>query len=158
MAVGPGAGGVAARRIACTIVRSRRCPLLLVIDTSVLIAVIAAEAERPALIRATRGAELVAPASVHWEVGNACSAMLKRRRASLAQVHAMLAAYAQIPLRLLEIDLGRALELADRLGLYAYDAYLLAAAQAQRAPLMTLDQALARAAREAGIMLKEITA
>jgi predicted nucleic acid-binding protein len=127
-----------------------------VVDTSVLIAVIAAEAERPALIRLTKGAELVAPASVHWEVGNACSAMLKRRRASLAQVRAMLAAYAKIPIRFLEVDLASALEMADALGLYAYDAYLLAAARGQRAPLLTLDQALARAAREAGLTLMEV--
>ena len=128
----------------------------IVVDTSVLIAVIAGETERPALIRATEGADLVAPASVHWEVGNACSAMLKRRRASLAQVRAMLAAYAQIPLRFLEVDLGVALELADEFGLYAYDAYLLASARAQRVALLTLDQALARAARDAGIRLVEI--
>ncbi|HJS48616.1 MAG TPA: type II toxin-antitoxin system VapC family toxin [Gemmatimonadales bacterium] len=127
-----------------------------VVDTSVLIAVIAAEAERPALIRLTKGAELVAPASVHWEIGNACSAMLKRRRASLAQVRAMLTAYAKIPIRFLEVDLAPALEIADAFGLYAYDAYLLATARAQRAPLLTLDQSLARAAREAGLTLLEV--
>ncbi len=130
--------------------------MAVVIDTSVLIAVIAAEAERPALIRLTKGTELVAPASVHWEVGNACSAMLKRRRASLAQVRAMLAAYGKIPIRFLEVDLVAAMEIADALGLYAYDAYLLATAQAQRAPLLTLDQALSRAAREAGLNLLEV--
>lgn len=128
----------------------------MVVDTSVLIAVIAAEAERAALIRVTQGAELVAPASVHWEIGNACSAMLKRRRASLAQVRAMLAAYGQIPLRLLEVELGRSLELADQFGLHAYDAYLLAAAGSQRAPLLTLDQSLSWAARDAGIALVEV--
>jgi len=128
----------------------------MVVDTSILIAVLAAEAERPALIRVTQGAELVAPASVHWEIGNACSAMLKRRRATLPQVRAMLTAYGQIPLRLLEVDLGRALELADQFGLYAYDAYLLAAARSQRAPLLTLDQGLSRAARDAGIALVEV--
>ena len=127
-----------------------------VVDTSVLIAVIAAEAERAALIRATQGAELLAPASVHWEIGNACSAMLKRRRANLTQVRAMLAAYAKIPVRFLEVDLGVALELADEFGLYAYDAYLLACARAQRAPLLTLDQALVRAARDANIELVEV--
>ena len=128
-----------------------------VVDTSVLIAVIAAEAERGALIRATQGAELLAPASVHWEIGNACSAMLKRRRANLTQVRAMLAAYAKIPVRFLEVDLGVALELADEFGLYAYDAYLLACARAQRAPLLTLDQALIRAARDAEVEVVEVT-
>ena len=82
--------------------------------------------------------------------------MLKRRRASLTQVRAMLAAYAKIPVRFLEVDLGVALELADEFGLYAYDAYLLACARAQRAPLLTLDQALARAARDANIEIVEV--
>jgi predicted nucleic acid-binding protein len=128
-----------------------------VVDTSVLIAVIAAEAERAALIRATQGAELLAPASVHWEIGNACSAMLKRRRANLTQVRAMLAAYAKIPVRFLEVDLEVALELADEFGLYAYDAYLLACARGQRVPLLTLDQALIRAARDADVEVVEVT-
>lgn len=127
-----------------------------VVDTSVLIAVIAAEAERASLIRGTQGAELIAPHSVHWEVGNACSAMMKRRRATLSQVRAMLAAYAAIPVRFLEVDIGMAMELADEFGLYAYDAYLLAAARAQRAPLLTLDHALLRAARDAGVAILEV--
>lgn len=130
--------------------------MAVVVDTSVLIAVIAGEPERVALIRATQGAELIAPASVHWEIGNACSAMLKRRRATLAQVRAMLAAYARIPVRFVEVDLGSALELSDEFGLYAYDAYLLACARAQRASLLTLDQALIHAARAANVRLTEV--
>ena len=68
----------------------------------------------------------------------------------------MLAAYAAIPVRFLEVDLGMAMELADEFGLYAYDAYLLAAARAQRAPLLTLDHALLRAARDAGVAILEV--
>ena len=128
----------------------------IVVDDSVLIAVIAAESERVALIRGTQGAELVATHSVHWEVGNACSAMMKRRRATLSQVRAMLTAYADIPVRFLDVDLGAAMELADEFGLCAYDAYLLAAARAQRAPLLTLDHALLRAARDAGVAILEL--
>ena len=51
-----------------------------------------------------------------------------------------------------------ALDLADTLGLYADDAYVLACAARQRAPLLTLDRRLARAARAAGIRLQEIAA
>src|ERR1700747_47959 len=51
----------------------------IVIDTSALLAVSGEQPERAALIRLTRGATLVAPASVHWEVGNALSAMFKRK-------------------------------------------------------------------------------
>jgi predicted nucleic acid-binding protein len=82
--------------------------------------------------------------------------LLKRRRLRLAEVHAALTAYAGIPIRIIEVELAAALELADRLGLYAYDAYLMACARRQRAPLLTLDARLGRAAREAGVQLLEV--
>jgi predicted nucleic acid-binding protein len=128
----------------------------LVVDTSVLIAVITGEPTRAQLIARTQGAELLAPGSVHWEIGNAFSALLKRRRLKLSEVHAALTAYAQIPIRVVEIELTAALELADRLGLYAYDAYLMACARRQRAPLLTLDARLGRAAQEAGVQVVEV--
>ena len=55
----------------------------IVIDTSALLAVVAMEPERAELIRLTRGASLVAPSSVHWEIGNALSAMFKRKAIEL---------------------------------------------------------------------------
>jgi predicted nucleic acid-binding protein len=129
----------------------------LVVDTSVLIAVLTGEPTRDQLIARTQGAELLAPGSVHWEVGNAFSALLKRRRLKLSDVQTALAAYGQIPIRFVEVELAAALELADRNGLYAYDAYLMACARRQRAPLLTLDARLGRAAREAGVQVVEVT-
>lgn len=128
----------------------------LVVDTSVLIAVVTGEPSRDQLIARTHGTELLAPGSVHWEVGNAFSALLKRRRLRLPEVQAALTAYAQIPIRFVEIELATALELADRFGLYAYDAYLMACARRQRAPLLTLDARLGRAAQEAGVQIMEV--
>jgi predicted nucleic acid-binding protein len=127
-----------------------------IVDTSVLIAVLTGDPARDHLIARTQGADLLAPGSVHWEIGNAFSALLKRRRLKLAEVQAALAAYAQIPIRVVDVDLAGALELADRFGLYAYDAYLMACARRQRAPLLTLDARLGRAAREAGVELMEV--
>ena len=54
-----------------------------VVDASVIIAVIANEPEKERLVEITQGADLLAPASVHWEIGNAFSAMIKRGRVSL---------------------------------------------------------------------------
>jgi predicted nucleic acid-binding protein len=127
-----------------------------VVDTSVLVAVLTGEATRDQLIARTHGAELLAPGSVHWEIGNAFSALLKRRRLKLPEVQAALSAYAQIPIRFVEIEPAVAVELADRFGLYAYDAYLLACARRQRAPLLTLDARLSRVAREAGVEIMEV--
>jgi predicted nucleic acid-binding protein len=128
----------------------------LVVDTSALIAVLTAEPTRDRLIARTQGTELLAPGSVHWETGNALSALLKRRRLKLPDVQAALAAYARIPIKLVEVELGAALELADRFGLYAYDAYLMACARRHGAPLLTLDPRLARAAQEAGVRVLEV--
>jgi predicted nucleic acid-binding protein len=128
----------------------------IVIDTSVVIAVLTNEAERAALVELTRGAHLVAPASVHWEVGNALAAMLKKRRITLLEIEQALEAYEKIPLRFLEVDLTAALRIAAERNLYAYDAYLIACASRQRCRLLTLDAGLARAAEAAGVGLAEI--
>jgi len=129
----------------------------IVVDTSVLIAVLTGEATRDHVIARTQGAELLAPGSVHWELGNAFSALLKRRRLKLTDVQAALAAFAQIPIRYVDVDLATALELTDRFGLYAYDAYLMTCARRQRAPLLTLDARLGRAAKEAGVQVMEVS-
>lgn len=83
-------------------------------------------------------------------------------RKSLAQPvlfhsrYPLLAAYEEVPLRLMDVDLAVSLELAAAYNLYAYDAYVLTCAAAQRAPLLTLDKGHARAATAAGVRLKEI--
>ncbi len=128
----------------------------IVVDTSVIIAVIADEPEKPLLISKTQSGDLFAPHSLYWEIGNAFSAMLKRNRITLNQAKTAIAIYQQIPLNLVEIDLEQALELADRLQIYAYDAYVIACAINQSCPLLTLDSGLSYAAKAAGIDIVEV--
>jgi predicted nucleic acid-binding protein len=130
----------------------------LVTDTSVIIAVIANEPEKPALIAHTTGADLIAPASVHWEIGNAFSAMLKRKRITLPQTHRAIAAYNQIPIRFIDVDLVQALNLTHQLGVYAYDAYILICALNQNCSLIALDSGLIHAAKALGITTIEVRA
>lgn len=120
----------------------------IVIDTSAVLAVIGEQPEKPGLIRLTRGATLVAPPSVHWELGNALSAMFKRKAIGIKEALQLLEAYAEIPIRTAEVGLKQAVELSERLNVYAYDAYLLACALNERAPLLTLDGGLRERARE----------
>ena len=129
-----------------------------VTDTSVLIAVIAGEPVREALIERTRGANLIAPLTVHWEVGNAFSAMLRRDRVSLADARRAVQLYRRIPLRLVDVDLDAALQVSAQTGLYAYDAYLICCAQSYRAPLLSLDRRLLAAARSPGVAVEEVRA
>ncbi|MCL6495779.1 MAG: hypothetical protein K6T54_13535 [Ignavibacterium sp.] len=50
----------------------------IIIDASVIIAVIANEVTQKKLIEITEDTELVAPISLHFEIGNALSVMLKK--------------------------------------------------------------------------------
>jgi len=128
----------------------------LVVDTSVLIAVLVSEPERERLIQRTKNAHLVAPGSVHWKVGNALAAMMKRNRIDLGQVQAVLKAYERIPIRYRDIDLDSAMQIASDHGLYAYDAYVVACAREQGCALITLDGSLARAAKQARVSVVEV--
>ena len=129
----------------------------LVVDTSVIIAVIANEPEKPTLVAQTQGADLFAPRSLHWEIGNAFSAMFKRRRITADQAKAVIKIYQQIPLNLMEVDLAQAIELASQLDIYAYDAYVIACAVDQNCPMVSLDAGLIRAAKSAGVTVLKIS-
>jgi predicted nucleic acid-binding protein len=128
----------------------------IVIDTSAILAVIAEQPEKADLIRLTCGAILVAPASVHWEIGNAMSAMFKRRTIGIKDALQLLEAYAAIPIRMAEVGLKQAVELSAKLNIYAYDAYILACAINERAPLLTLDGGLRERARELKLDVLEV--
>ena len=128
----------------------------IVTDTSVIIAVIAGEPEKASLITATDGAELLAPESLHWELGNALAAQLRRGRLEANLVPVLLRAYRQIPIQFVEVSIEAALELASDLGIYAYDAYMVACATKYRCPLLTLDRGLMRASEQSGVEVMEV--
>ncbi|MCS3649956.1 putative nucleic acid-binding protein [Salinibacter ruber] len=127
-----------------------------VIDTSALIAVVLGEEHRDRIIRQTEGADLIAPETLHWEVGNAFSAMFTRDRLGLDAAVEALRRYDEIPIQWVEVALDDALRVSDRHDLYAYDAYMLVAARRHQAPLLTLDGGLKEAARESDIDLLEV--
>jgi predicted nucleic acid-binding protein len=128
----------------------------IIIDTSAILAVVALGPERSELIRLTRGATLVAPSSVHWEIGNAISAMFKRGAIELNDALRMVDAYAGIPIRLMEMALRQAVELSRQLNIYAYDAYVIGCAVNQRAPILTLDSVLKERARSLSLEVIEV--
>lgn len=128
----------------------------IVVDTSAVLAVLLDEPERPALVQATVGSSLLAPASLPWEVGNALSALMRRGRLTGGQARQVWSAFEQVPIRLLEVSVQRALRIVEQLRVYAYDAYVLELAREQAAALVTLDKGLIAAARRMGVQTLEI--
>jgi predicted nucleic acid-binding protein len=130
--------------------------MAIVVDTSTIIAVAGNEPLKPRLIEMTRGEELVAPAALPWEIGNAISAMFKRRRVSLAEGLALLTQCRRIPVRLADVPLPESLELAAALSIYAYDAYVIQCARQMGLPVLSLDFGLRHAAGRAGVAVLEV--
>ncbi|MDZ7780397.1 MAG: type II toxin-antitoxin system VapC family toxin [Gemmatimonadota bacterium] len=128
----------------------------LTIDTSAVMAVTLGEPLRSELIELTRNVELMSAPTLPWEVGNALSALFRRNRIGATDAHDALAALERIPLRLVEIDLTRAVMLAHEHGIYAYDAYVLECARRHRTPLLSLDAAQQDVARALGIDVIEV--
>ena len=128
----------------------------LVVDASVLLAVLTSEPERGKLIELTQDIDLIAPASVHWEVGNALSNMMKRGRITAIQAKGVLKNYEKIPIRFVEVSLQEAIDVSAKQHIYAYDAYLVVCARDQRCRLISLDKALLRAAKDSGVTTVEV--
>jgi predicted nucleic acid-binding protein len=128
----------------------------IVIDTSVVISVITNESHKDLLINITKGASLLAPESLHFEIGNAFSAMLKRKRISIEDALFAVNSYEKIPIQYCAIDIKESLKIADNLSIYAYDAYFIECAQRNRSPLLSIDEGLSETAKKYGLKIIEV--
>ncbi len=130
--------------------------MYITIDTSALIAVIGNEGSKQKIIEITKGYSLCAPISVHWEIGNAFSAMFKRRKSSVELAKQALAEYKEIPIKFVDVPLEKTLEISHAQNIYAYDAYLIQCAQQTSTSLLTLDNELKITAEKMGINILEL--
>jgi predicted nucleic acid-binding protein len=131
-------------------------PTNIVIDTSAILAVLLDEPEKQAVVEATIGSVVCAPASLRWEVGNAATAGVKRRRLTTERARRLVTDFEQVTIRELAIDLLSAVNLGLELGIYAYDAYILEAARSSGFPLLALDGPIRRNAKKLGLTLVEL--
>ncbi|MCU7834226.1 MAG: type II toxin-antitoxin system VapC family toxin [gamma proteobacterium symbiont of Taylorina sp.] len=126
------------------------------IDTSALLAVILNEPEKATILNMTKGVQLLSPESVHWEIGNAFSAMIKRERILLQLAQQGIQEYQNIPIKFINIDIVSTLELVEKFKMYAYDAYLIKCSMQTDTALLTLDKGLQNIAKSVGTKVLEI--
>lgn len=126
------------------------------IDSSAIMAVVLNEKTKPEIVRATRDAELFAPHSLHWEVGNALSALFRRGRVDQEGARRALASYEEIPIQFVDVPLEEGVTVAHETGHYAYDAYMLECETRYNTSFLTLDRPLRETARGMGIELLEV--
>ena len=127
----------------------------LLADTNTFLTVALEAPEKAQLIAKSEGADLLAPSVLPYEIGNALSALVKRRRLQQDQAMQAWDATQRIPVELVEIDITSALRISSRFDIYAYDAYFLQAALEWDCPLLTLDKGMQRVAREMSLRLAD---
>ena len=116
-----------------------------VVDASALGAILFGEPESDAVGERLKGLLLVAPALLRFELANICWKKVRRspeKRDVLLAAHDFLG---QMEIYEVEVRLGEVLELAESVGITAYDASYLWLARALGLDLVTLDARLARA-------------
>ena len=118
----------------------------IVVDCSLLAAMLFQEPDSPAAERKVAGRSLHAPGLLDYEVA---SVAVKKSRAGRAEVagNAMLR-YARASIELHDVDPSALVALAQRYQLSAYDAAYLWLAAELKAPLATFDRRLGVAARQ----------
>jgi predicted nucleic acid-binding protein len=103
----------------------------------------------------TEDQDLLAPSVLPYEIGNALSAMLKRKAIRPDVIEAIWRAATSVPVELAEVDIYAALLVAARFNIYAYGAYFLQCAVEARCPLLTLDVPMKIVARQLNLALVE---
>jgi predicted nucleic acid-binding protein len=128
----------------------------LIVDASALICIILNEPEKNAIISLTEGVELVSPEMISFEIGNALSRMYKRHRLNDKQIIKSYELFESLPLRLVKVDMVKALALSCKYNIYAYDAYYLETAYRLKLPLLTLDGPMKNTGKDMKIDVLEV--
>ncbi len=110
----------------------------IIADTNIFLTVVLNEPEKQRIIELSLGSEIITPELLPYEIGNALSAMLKRRQLSAEEMILAYKKVQQIPVTLVKVNITAALEIAAAHNIYAYDAYFLETALAHHCLLLTL--------------------
>ena len=123
----------------------------ILLDASAIMAVIVDEPERDIVIALTKIAEIVTPNVVSFEVANGLTKMMKRKIIDRENMINAFRYFKKIPIKPVEVDVEKSLEIAWEYKIYAYDAYYLETAKRLKLPLLTFDSAMSRIGNEMGI-------
>lgn len=124
-------------------------------DTNVFLAIALNEPEKDRMVELTSRNGITAPEILPYEIGNALTALVKRRKLTDDEALSVLDIIRHIPVRLIKVDIRAALQLAFEFNVYAYDAYFLQCAKFLSSPLLTLDKRLQKVAQALNISILE---
>ena len=120
-------------------------------DACAIMAVIVKEPERDLVIQLTQDATIVSPNMVSYEIANALTKMMKKKIIEKEQMKNAYNYFKKIPIKIIEVDMEQALEIAWDFKIYAYDACYLESAKRLHLPLLTFDINMIKVGTELGI-------
>jgi predicted nucleic acid-binding protein len=127
----------------------------IIADTNIFLAVVLNEPEKEGIVSKTTGCTLLSPEILPYEIGNALSAIVKRKQLSETDAMKALGFALAIPVRLMQPDIQKALDIALNFNIYAYDAYFLQLALSTGSPLLSLDRKMSEVALQLNISVME---
>jgi predicted nucleic acid-binding protein len=126
----------------------------IVLDASAIIAVIADEPESNIVINCTKNATLISPHIVSSEIANGLTKMIKKGIINNKEkLIDLIKIFQKIPIKAVEINLEKSLEIAWDYKIYAYDAFYLETAKRLNLPLLTFDNEMRKIGKEIGVAI-----
>jgi predicted nucleic acid-binding protein len=125
------------------------------LDASAIMAVILNEPNRNTVIALTENAEILSPEVISFEIGNALINLLKKSKITEEELLAAYRNYTAMPIESIKVDIEKALKIACKYKIYAYDAYYLEIANRLKLPLITFDNLMKKVGLDLKINITE---
>ena len=122
----------------------------ILLDASVIMSIILNEPNRNKVIDLTENATLLSPEVISFEIGNALINLFRKRKITEEEMFEAYRNFVSIPIRSIKVDVAKALKIACKYKIYAYDAYYLEVAHRLKLPLITFDELM----KKVGLDLK----
>ena len=114
------------------------------LDASVIMAIILNEPNRTKVIHQTENAALLSSEAISFEIGNALINLFKMKKINEENLIEAYRSYTLIPMKTIKADIEKASKIACKYKIYAYDAYYLEIAYRLKLPLITFDASMKR--------------
>jgi len=125
----------------------------IIVDACAIMAVIVKEPERDLVIELTKNVEILSPDMVSYEIANALTKMMKKKVIKREQMVNAFNYFKKIPIKTIEVDIEKALEIAWDFNIYSYDACYLEVAKRLNLSLLTFDGNMIKVGEEIGIKI-----
>jgi len=119
-------------------------PMDILLDASAIMAIILNEPNKEKIIKFTKNSIILSPEVISFEIGNALINLFRRGKITEEELLAAYRNFSLIPLRIIKVDIEKALKIACKYKIYAYDAYYLETACRLKLSLITFDESMKR--------------